>query len=53
MVKIELFALYYTFCIIWGRVLFFGAKIIYISRTKRHNSQKDTIWLTNRLPSCS
>ena len=32
MVKIELFALYYTFCIIWGRVLFFGAKIIYIDK---------------------
>ena len=28
-------------------MLFFGAKIIYISRTKRHNSQKDTIWQTS------
>ena len=27
--------------------MFFGAKIIYISRTKRHNSQKDTIWQTS------
>ena len=30
----------YTLCIIWSEMLFFGAKIIYISKTKKHYTQR-------------